>query len=277
MIRVCVIGLGKTGKEITKVISKRKDMKIVSAVCSPGSKKEGMDLGDIVGMKKTNVIVRSSNEISDILEDSKPDVAIDFSSAKATLENSKALARAGVNLLVGTTGFSQSEINKLMLLAQKYDTGILYAPNITTGVNVLMMLANLASSFLNDYDVQITEIHHRNKKDIPSGTALKIAEEVEKGLSSAGVELSAKEIPINAVRAGGVIGKHEVVFVSEYDEILISHQSFSRRAFALGAIKGIRFLVGKSGFFEMSDVIDFRKILINYINATSNVDESIYA
>jgi len=156
-------------------------------------------------------------------------------------------------------------IKKLFVLTRKYHNAICYAPNITLGVNVLMLLTNLAASILNNYDFQITEIHHKRKVDVPSGTAIKIAGEIKKGLDSAGVSIKEKVIPINAVRAGGVVGRHEVMIVGEDDKIEISHESFSRRAFALGAIKAIEFIHDKVGYYEMSDVLNLHKVLEDYI------------
>lgn len=130
---------------------------------------------------------------------------------------------------------------------------------------MLMLLTNLAASILNNYDFQITEIHHKRKVDVPSGTAIKIAGEIKKGLDSAGVSIKEKVIPINAVRAGGVVGRHEVMIVGEDDKIEISHESFSRRAFALGAIKAIEFIHDKVGYYEMSDVLNLHKVLEDYI------------
>ncbi|HEX2927316.1 MAG TPA: dihydrodipicolinate reductase C-terminal domain-containing protein, partial [Ruminiclostridium sp.] len=128
-----------------------------------------------------------------------------------------------------------------------------------------------ASSILNNYDFQITEVHHKNKKDAPSGTALKIAKEIEKGLKSSGCRSIEPEIPINAVRAGGVIGKHEVMIVGDDDKIEISHESFSRQAFAKGALRAVEFLYGKTGYFEMNDVLSLNKILNDYIDKENSV------
>ena len=141
----------------------------------------------------------------------------------------------------------------------------MYAPNITLGVNVLMLLTNLTSSLLSNYDFQITEVHHKNKLDSPSGTAKKIAFEIQNGLKNKGITISNTEIPINSVRAGGVIGRHEVMIVGEEDKIEISHESFSRKAFAQGAIKAAQFIHKKSGYYEMRDVLDLDKVLKTYI------------
>jgi 4-hydroxy-tetrahydrodipicolinate reductase len=179
-------------------------------------------------------------------------------------------------MVVGTTGFSKMGLRKLLVLTKLHHNGILYAPNITVGVNVLMLLTNLASNLLSNYDFQINEIHHKHKKDSPSGTAVKIAKEIEKGLISSGIDVEEIDIPISAVRAGGVIGKHEVMIIGDDDKIEISHESFSRKAFALGALKGIRFVDGKSGYFEMNDVLNLKKVLGDYLEKENNTLRSRY-
>ncbi len=267
MISICLVGLGRTGKEIAKAIMEQKDMQLVSVVCSPYSSKIGKDLGELIGYAETGIIIESSEHIEHIVFKSHPDVVVDFSNPIATMKNARIFARMKVNMLIGTTGFSEFDMRKLFVLTKKHHTGIVYAPNITLGVNVLMLLTNLAANILSDYDFQITEIHHKHKKDSPSGTALKIAKEIEKGLVSSGMDISNEnDIPINAIRAGGVVGKHEVMIIGEDDKIEISHESFSRKAFALGAIKGIRFIYGKSGYFEMNDVLNLKKVLGDYLD-----------
>ncbi len=264
MIKVCLVGLGKTGIEIAKVLQSIEDIKIVAAVCSPGSSKEGKDLGQVLGCADMDIPVESSDNIEQIVFRTKPDVAIDFTSPSATLRNARIFSRMKVNLVIGTTGFSDMSRKKLFVLTRKYHNGIVYAPNITLGVNVLMLLSNLASCILNNYDFQITEIHHKYKKDSPSGTALKIAGEIKKGLVHAGINEDKISVPITAIRAGGVVGKHEVMIVGDDDKIEISHESFSRRAFALGAVKAVRFIYRNPGYYEMNDVLDLGKVFAEY-------------
>jgi 4-hydroxy-tetrahydrodipicolinate reductase len=265
MIKVCISGLGKTGKEIAKVLLKQDDIRLVSAICSPDSEKKGRDLGDVIGCGATGIIVESSDNLEQVIFGTKPDVVVDFSSPEAAVRNAKIFSRMKVNIVIGTTGFSKIALKKLYILASKYKNGIVYAPNITLGVNVLMLLANLAANILNGYDFQITEIHHKNKKDAPSGTARKIADEIEKGLISSGRIESIVKIPITAIRAGGVIGKHEVMVIGDDDKIEISHESFSRKAFALGALSAIRFIEGRNGYYEMNDVLNLKKVLNDYL------------
>lgn len=270
MIKIILIGLGKTGQYIAKEILAKNSMKIAAAVCSPSSSKKGEDLGDFLGVPKLGIKISSSDELQKTIFETKPDVAIDFSNHNATIKNAEVLSQMKVNLVIGTTGFSASDINSLKQMAFKFNNGIVYAPNITLGVNVMMLLSNIAATILNSYDFQITETHYKNKKDSPSGTALKLYGEIQNGLEAAGID--DKEIPINAVRAGGVVGKHELLIAGEYDKIEISHESFSRKVFAVGALTAASYIYKKSGYYEMKNVLDLKKILYNYID---NLDSAL--
>ncbi len=265
MMRVCLIGLGKTGSEVAKVLLEQEDIKLVAAVTRPGSSKVGKDLGEIIGCRDTGIVVDSADRIEEMVFKAKPDVAIDFSKPEATVRNAVILSKMKVNMVIATTGFSEFSVKRLFILTKKYRNGIVYAPNITLGVNVMMLLTNIASSILSNYDFQVSEEHHNKKKDIPSGTAIKIAREIERGLKFAGRDAKYDTVPINAVRAGGIIGKHDVIIAGNEDMVEISHQSFSRKAFASGALRAVRFVYKKVGFFEMSDVLNLNKILNNYI------------
>ena len=268
MIRVCLIGLGKTGKEVAKVLLEQHDIRLVAAICSPGSAKAGKDLGVVIDSRDTGIIVEGSDRLEEIVFRTKPEVVVDFSKPEATIRNAVIFAKLRVNIVVATTGFSKISLKRLFILTRKYHVGIVYAPNITLGVNVLMLLANIASSLLNSYDFQITEQHHSRKKDIPSGTALKIAGEIEKGLLASG---TVKEnIPISAVRAGGIIGRHDVSIIGEEDRLEISHESFSRKAFAAGAISAVKFLYKKTGYYEMADVLNLGRVLGDLVEKEKN-------
>lgn len=269
IIRLCLIGLGRTGKEVAKVLLRQKDMDIVMAVCSRGSDKTGKDLGQILDSRDTGIIIDSCDNLEANLLKYKPDVAIDFSDPDATVRNAEILGKRKVNMVIGTTGFTEIQIKRLMNISKIHKIGIVYAPNITLGVNVLMLLTNLAASILDGYDCTIIESHFKTKKDSPSGTAKKIAKEVLKGVSgnadTSARDLDYSDIPIHSVRAGGIIGKHHVIMAGEYDKIEIIHESFTRTAFALGAIKAVSFINKKVGFFEMSDVLDLKRVMTRYL------------
>lgn len=263
MTNICLMGLGRTGTEIARVILDQHDMKLVAAICSDFSSKQGKDIGEILGIQETGAKVYAASQLEEVLLEHEPDIVVDFSNAKATLKNVRLISEMKIGMVIGTTGFTDHDVMRFQLLASKNDSGILYAPNITLGVNVMMLLSNIAARILADYDFEISEAHHKQKKDSPSGTALKIAAEVEKGLEASGAPLI-REIPIHASRAGGIVGRHELMIVGDNDMIRISHESFSRKAFAAGALRGIRFIKGKSGFFEMRDVLELDKVLLSY-------------
>ena len=275
MIKVCLIGIGKAGKEIAKMILNRKDMKIISAICSSNSLKRDKDLGLEIGSKEIGVKIESIDELKEVILRSKPDVVVDFSTSENTIKASEIVLSSKINLVIGTTGFTEEYIEKLKYLADYNKIGVIYAPNITFGVNVLMALTKISSVLLENYDFQITESHHKNKKDIPSGTAIKIKKEIEDGLLYNGSSISDKYIPINSVRAGGIIGKHEVMIVGDDDRITISHESFSRKVFAAGAIKAINFIVDKKGFYEMKEVMNLSKVIEGLYSNEDNYNNEI--
>lgn len=274
MIRVSLIGIGKTGEEIAKMLFEEKDMEIVSAMCSPNSLKKHMDLDEIVGIKDSGIKIEGTDKLEEVILRSKPDIIVDFSTPKSTLTNAEIISKMKVNMVIGTTGFSDIDIKRIETLAHNNNVGIIYSPNITPGVNVLMVLTKIASVLLDNYDFQISEIHHKNKKDIPSGTAVKIVDEITSGLLYSGKGMPEAGIPINSVRAGGVVGKHEVLIAGENDRIIISHESFSRKVFALGAIQAIKFMNGKTGFYEMRDVLSLAKVIEDLYVHKENKDFS---
>ncbi len=275
MVKVCLAGLGRTGQEIAKVLLEQKNIKLVGVFCSPQSDKAGKDLAEYIGGKPTNIIITSTENLEQKVFKMRPDVVIDFTTPSSALRNAITLSKMRVNMVIGTTGFSKMALNKLYVLTRKYKSGIVYAPNITMGVNVLMLLTNLASRLLNSYDFQITEVHHKNKKDSPSGTAIKIAKEIKKGIGVSDKENEDISIPINSVRAGGVVGRHEVMIVGQDDKIEIAHESFSRKAFALGTIEAVNFIFKKSGYYEMKDVLKLDKVLSEYTKGQNkNTKES---
>lgn len=270
-IRACLLGLGRTGKEIAGVLLEQKDIDLVAVFCSEGSEKEGQDLGEVLDTRDTGLIVRGADQLEDVLKKNKIDVAIDFTWPEATLRNCAVLAKHQVRIVVGTTGFNELQQRKLKVLAEKYKTGITYAPNITLGVNVLMLLSNLAASILDGYDCSIVEAHFKDKVDAPSGTAKKIVTELRKGIAYHSNDSEHIDIPVHAIRAGGIIGSHKVVLAGEYDKIEITHESFSRRAFATGAIRAVRLIHQRVGYFEMQDVLDLNQVMQSYIKRTAQM------
>jgi 4-hydroxy-tetrahydrodipicolinate reductase len=264
-MKLCIAGLGRTGKEIAKLAIELPDTKIVMALCSPNSDKIGKDLGEICGVRDIGITVECPDDLEREIMKHQPQVLIDFTNPLSTMRNAEVFAKMNVNIVIGTTGLSRSQEKRLASLAREYKVGIVIAPNITLGVNVLMLLSNLAASILDNYDVEIIEYHHKHKLDKPSGTAKKLAGEIVK---QSRLYNAKQDVSVHAIRAGGIVGLHKVIVAGENDRIEIIHESFSRKVFAEGALKAAYFLQNKVGLFEMRDVLNLSETLNNYLATT---------
>ena len=268
MLKVCVSGLGRAGAQIAKYLITAEQVKLVSAICSPNSWKDGHDLGEVVGCADSSIPVYSSDHLEACIFNTKPDVVIDFSKPFAALQNAELFCKMNIKIVMGTTGFTQSEEKVLFSIVSKNGGGMIYAPNITRGVNAIIFLAELASRIMGNYDIEIVEMHHKSKRDSPSGTALKIADKLQGG-RNVFLKSSTTDIPISSIRAGGMISSHKIMLVGENDMIEISHQSFSRDAFAEGAVYAAQFIYDKTGVYEMNDAQNFENIIADYLNCHS--------
>ena len=264
MMRICVAGLGRAGSQVAKYLLSSGLALPVSGVCSPERPKAGRDLGEILGGREIGVPVYSSDRVDACVFNTRPDVVIDFSRSDAALRNAETFFSMNVRVVMGTTGFSKAEEAELYALADRCGGGMIFAPNITRGVNTLMLLSELASRILGGYDVEIVEMHHRNKHDIPSGTAAKLAGKLLEGRTGE------QEVPVTSVRAGGIVGVHKVMLVGENDMIEITHQSFSRDAFAEGALFAAEYIRDKTGIYEMRDALNFDEILADYLGRNTD-------
>lgn len=204
-------------------------------------------------------------------EVSKGEVIIDFTAPDATLTFLQEAISQKKAMVIGTTGFSQEEKKKITVASKKIP--IVLSPNMSVGVNVVFkLLADVASALGNQYDAEILEMHHKNKKDAPSGTALHMGEVIA---SARGTTLSnvgcfsrhgtigvrpAGEIGIQSLRAGDVVGEHTVLFDGHGERIEISHRAYSRQNFAWGALIAARWIVNqKPGLYDMMDVLNLKK------------------
>ncbi len=247
-MKIALVGLGRTGIIVADYLLQQDALCMV--LCKQNNLNANRDLGEILNIKSTGITVETTEHLEVKLFRKQPDVLIDFSSHNFLKENIQTLAKCGVNVVTAVTDYERAEVERFKFLADKGNIGIVMAPNITYGVNVLMLMAEIAAQILGDYDFDVFEEHHKYKKDRPSGTAKKIANKIREGL------LIQKEIPEHVVRAGGIVGKHKVSICGEYDKIELSHESFSRVAFAQGAYKAAQFIAGKTGFYEMSDIFE---------------------
>ncbi|HEY3112109.1 MAG TPA: dihydrodipicolinate reductase C-terminal domain-containing protein [Gemmatimonadaceae bacterium] len=179
-----------------------------------------------------------------------PEVAVEFTQPDAAVGNVVASLRSGVPVVVGTTGWYGS-LPEVMRIAKETGTSLLWSPNFSLGVNVLIELARYAGTLmrtLEDFDAHIVETHHTKKKDAPSGTAIAIAKAASDALE--------RPIPTTSVRTGSVPGTHEVVFDGTFEQLLLRHEARDRRVFAEGALKAADWLIGKRGVFTMRDVLE---------------------
>ena len=264
MIRIAVTGAcGKMGGLIIENVLKSGDMKLVSAIDVTNT---GKDIGDVMRIGKLDVPVWDANDIKTVLEKTKPDVLIDFTVAQAAVKNVIAGAEKKVNLVVGTTGFTPEQRASMEKAIKENKVAAVISPNFSIGVNVFWGLLADAAKRLSDYDIEIIEAHHNQKKDAPSGTALKAAEIISKTLGGKdfvhgrhGLSPRQKEIGIHAVRGGDIVGDHTVLFAGDGERIEIKHQAHSRQAFASGAVKAASWVSKASpGIYEMRDVLGIR-------------------
>lgn len=254
-MKVAIIGLGTTGKIVAEYFYKQQALALV--LCRENSPYDGKDLGELLHRPFMDIPVRSTANLEAELKQHKPDVVIDFSSPRFLREHLPTLARCDVNVVTAVTTYTQMDLKRIKVMARKQRVGVVIAPNITLGVNVLLAMAQLAAALQSDYDFQIIDENHRNKKDSPSGTAEKIAAVIKKTLEQPGGQIS--DIPIHSIRAGDIAGRHKVLVCGEYDQIEITHTAFSRTAFAEGAYKAAQFIQGRKGLYEMRDVFGLKK------------------
>lgn len=265
MIRTVVTAIGgRMGNSIVRFVRDAEDMKLVGATERPGSAHIGLDVGLAcrLGTMEIPVVDNLGEAVG-----SGADVVIDFSSADASVAHSRVCAERRIPLVVGTTGISAKAKDEIREAAKSVP--ILMAPNMSVGVNLMLKLAAEAARVLGEaYDVEIVDLHHRLKKDAPSGTALRLGEVVADALrrdpatdfklSRAGAigERPRKEIGIQSLRGGDVVGEHTVLFVGEGERLEITHRAMSRDQFAQGAVRAARFLVGKApGLYDMAAVL----------------------
>jgi len=262
--RIAVIGAaGRMGKAIVSSIRNVHGAELVAAVEMSVHKDIGKDVGVLAGVDKAGIPL--SDDIQVAL--SAADVLIDFTFHAAVPINARLASEAGKPLVIGTTGLDAAEtevVNKAALVVP-----VVWAPNMSLGVNLLFALVKKASAALgSDYTVEIDETHHIHKKDSPSGTALRLGEKVAEGLDvdfrSAMVHdadgalrtHSPDKIVIRSHREGEVVGDHTVSFGNEAERIEFTHRAWSREALALGAIRAAIWIVGrKPGMYDMQDVL----------------------
>lgn len=265
-MKIAVAGAGgRMGRMLVEAIIHAEDASLTGALCSPGSTSFGSDAAAFLG-QPSGILVDS--ELAKGLSNSQ--FLIDFTRPEGTLKHLEYCAAHGIKMIIGTTGFD--EAGKAAIRAAAEKTAIMFAPNMSVGVNVTMKLLELAAkSFSEGYDIEIIEAHHRHKVDAPSGTALKMGEVIAGALgrdlkdvavyAREGVtgERDPSSIGFATIRGGDIVGDHTVLFAGIGERIEITHKSSSRVTYAHGSLRAARFLAGKStGLYDMQDVLGLR-------------------
>lgn len=256
MIKVAVTGAaGRMGSKIIKTVLAQDDMEVVAAIEVPNTPFKGKDAGEVIGAGHIGVEITPANELKEVLNEIKPDVLVDFTIASAAVNTIKTTAECGVNLVVGTTGFSDEQMEEIKNAITSNKVKAVIAPNMAVGVNVFFKILKDLAPILADYDIEIIEAHHKHKKDAPSGTAVRaydiIAQELGRDTSEVCVygreglvgERTPEEIGVHAVRGGDIVGDHTVLFAGEGERLEIIHRAHSRQSFVSGVIKAIRYVV----------------------------------
>jgi len=263
-VSVVVAGAaGRMGSRIVACLRDTPDLRLVAALEAPGHPAAGRDAGEIAGVGTMGVSIGADAAAAIAREV----VLVEFSAPEPTLEHLRRAAEVGARAVIGTTGFTSLQRGEIGELARR--TAIMLSPNMSIGVTLaLQVLATMAKAFGDDYDVEITEIHHRFKKDAPSGTALRMAEVVAEALgrdlSSVGVygrqgvpgERSQKEIAVMSLRSGDVVGEHTVSFGTLGERLELTHRAHNRDTFARGALRAMRWIGARPpGLYSMQDVL----------------------
>ena len=265
MTRVIVAGAaGRMGQRICFMVQNNPQLELSAAFEHPDSPAIGRDVGENAGIGKTGITIAPGLE--SVID--QGDVIIDFTFHQATMGFVELAARHNRAMVIGTTGLSQDNLAGISALAGN-SFPCVQAPNMAVGVNVLFKLVEKAAAVLGDaYDVEIVEAHHRMKKDAPSGTALKLGEmaagALNRNLAEVGVferngiigERTDKEIGIQTVRAGDIVGEHTVYFAGAGERIEITHRAHNRDNFARGAALAAAWVAGRpNGMYTMFDVL----------------------
>jgi len=235
MIKLGIAGVcGRMGRRIFQLARKDKDFEIKLALEKKGLPSIGKE---IEGIKI------SSNPDGIFLVD----VFIDFTAPEATATNLDYLARYKKASVIGTTGLNAEQLKKLEDISKILP--VVFSPNMSVGVNVLFdILPEITKRLGPDYSIEITEAHHRIKKDAPSGTAKKIGQIL--------ADATGKQVTIHAIRLGDIVGEHTIIFCGNSERIEITHRAHSRDLFALGALKAAKWITGKpAGLYSMQDVL----------------------
>ena len=264
MTKIAITGAaGRMGKTLLEAVHQTEGTSVSAALERPGSSVVGVDAGELAGIGKLDVRV-----VDDIASAEAFDVLIDFTRPEVTLANLAVCRQRGSAMVIGTTGFDEAQKTQIAEAAK--DIAIVFAPNMSVGVNLCLKLLQMAAKVLGDeVDIEVIEAHHRHKVDAPSGTALRMGEVVAEALGRdlkecavygrEGVtgERDRKTIGFETIRAGDIVGDHTVLFAGDGERVEITHKASSRMTFANGAVRAAQWLKGReAGLYDMQDVLE---------------------
>jgi len=250
MTKIVVCGAsGRMGQTIGRMVKESPGLELVGGVdLKPGSF-FGVDIVE-------------SQKLEHLLKSKKPEVLIDFTIAQAAVENVKTAAKNNVAVVVGTTGFSPEQKADMAKAIEGHIPAVI-SSNFSVGVNIFWQLLRDAARLLREYDIEVIEGHHRNKKDAPSGTAKTILQILDEEVGTRkklygreGMMERGNEIGVHVIRGGDIVGDHKVMFSKNFETIELSHRAYDRSVFASGALRATRWVVGKKpGLYGMNDVL----------------------
>lgn len=264
MVRTVIAGAaGRMGMRLVALTQESEGLLLTGAIEMKGHSALGKDVGEIGQCGKTGTLITDDLQAS--LTHS--DVVIDFTGPTSCLANLRQVAHASKAMVIGTTGFSEHELTQLKGLAATVPC--VFSPNMSVGINVLVnTIGKIAKSLGETYNIEVIEAHHNKKKDAPSGTALKLAEALADGmewdLQEVGVyarhgitgERNTREIGMQTIRAGDIVGDHTILFGGPGERIEITHRAHTRDTFARGALRAAEWVVNQpAGLYSMNHVL----------------------
>ena len=267
MTRIAITGAsGRMGRALLEAGQATDGVEVTAAIERSGSTVVGADAGEVAGIGNLSVAI--VDDVASITDDF--DVLIDFTRPDVTLANLAVCRATGKKIVIGTTGFDDA--GKQAITDAANDIGVVFAPNMSVGVNLCFKLLDLAARVMGDeVDIEVIEAHHRHKIDAPSGTALRMGEVVAdalgRDLSDCAVygregntgERDRKTIGFETIRAGDIVGEHTVMFADIGERVEITHKASSRMTFANGAVRASKWLMDRdTGLFDMHDVLGLR-------------------
>jgi 4-hydroxy-tetrahydrodipicolinate reductase len=267
-LKIVIAGCsGRMGQALLSGVFEDGELVLHGALDSPTSASLGRDAGEMLGKaSKVQVCADVENAIQGA------DVLVDFTRPEATMQYLPACVKANVKMVIGTTGFSENEKQVIEETAKKI--GIVFAPNMSVGVTLLLSLVEQAARVLkDDFDIEVVEMHHKHKVDAPSGTALRLGEAAAQGIGQALKDCAvyaregvtgareAGKIGFATLRGGDVVGDHTVIYAGTGERVELTHKASSRATFALGALRAAKYLSEKqSGLYDMRDVLGLAQI-----------------